>query len=177
MGIKLGAVYDTGKKLSERDIIRHFVGDGSTPSRIVIPHMRLGTGYQNADGQRYIDLFIMELLPSQYFKRTAYEIKTSESDFYREMADPTKRRSAVRFANEFYFVAPVGIIKPKMLPPEAGLIEIYENQFSGVIHDRKVSAPWHDHEPNWNFLAAVIRGVVETKINPDSAPSRGGEEE
>lgn len=118
------------------------------------PELRMGTGAR-ADAERAIDLFVMEDIPSKLFKRTAYEIKVSKSDFSRELADPCKRRAAVRFANEFYFATPERLIDPKNIPYDCGLIEVSEQGYCQVI----VSAPWHDNAPNWGFIAALARRI------------------
>src|SRR5690242_5105664 len=49
---------------------------------------------------------------------TGYEIKVSRSDFLGD----EKWRTYLPLCNEFYFVAPSGIIEPDELPPEAGLL-------------------------------------------------------
>ncbi len=54
---------------------------------------------------------------------TAYEIKVTRSDF---MGDE-KWRGYLPYCNEFYFAAPPGIIDPKELPDEAGLLITSKN--------------------------------------------------
>ena len=49
-----------------------------------------------------------------------YEIKVSRSDFTRD----SKWHGYLDYCNEFYFVAPPGIIRPDELPPEAGLLTV-----------------------------------------------------
>lgn len=48
-----------------------------------------------------------------------YEIKVSRSDFLRD----TKWTGYLPLCNEFYFVAPQGVIDKNELPPEAGLLQ------------------------------------------------------
>ena len=136
---------------------------------ICIDHLRMGTGfggrsrvllpnkpYNDPDCERVIDLFVFAPIPSKMFRRIAFEIKTSTNDFCRELADPTKRRAALRFSNKFYFVTPEGIINPKKIPAECGLIEVkkYDQHYELM---RTVEAPWHDNAPTWAFLASVLR--------------------
>ena len=49
---------------------------------------------------------------------TIHEVKVSRSDFLQDQ----KWRDYLSYCNEFYFVAPPGIIEPNELAPEAGLI-------------------------------------------------------
>ncbi len=152
--------------MTESDIIkllkRQYLG------HICIEYLRMGTGFaskprvllpdkpnSDPDCQRSIDLFTFATLRTDGFLRTAFEIKVSASDFCRELADPTKRRAALRFSNKFYFVAPVGIIKPEKVPAACGLIEVSEQ--NALM--RTVEAPWHDNAPTWAFLASVLRRV------------------
>jgi len=64
-----------------------------------------------------------------YFNRwnretRGYEIKVSREDFLQDK----KWESYLKFCTWFYFVAPVGIIKPEELPDGIGLIEIEVNE-------------------------------------------------
>jgi|GEM_PF-1361775 len=54
---------------------------------------------------------------------TAYEIKVSRGDFLND----TKHNEYLKYCNQFYFVAPTGIINKNELPPEKGLIETSKN--------------------------------------------------
>ncbi len=74
-----------------------------------------------------IDFFAFNLWPSKRFLKVAYEIKVSRADFAREMADPLKRESAERLADECWFAMPVGLVKPDEVPEGWGLIEMVSN--------------------------------------------------
>lgn len=49
---------------------------------------------------------------------TAYEVKVSRADFLKDNKWP----AYLPLCNQFYFVAPAGLIDPSELPPEAGLM-------------------------------------------------------
>lgn len=73
-------------------------------------------------GERFIDLWgIRPNVP--HCSALAYEIKISRADFLRDAKIAKKHDGARALSNEFYFVAPPGVIKPEELPPWAGLIE------------------------------------------------------
>lgn len=53
-------------------------------------------------------------------KMTAYEIKISRNDFLRD----DKWRDALPLCNEFYWVAPAGVIEPEEIAAECGLLRV-----------------------------------------------------
>lgn len=123
------------------------------------PELRVGTGY-GKDHEQRIDAWAINLYPSSGLNRISYEIKTSRADFLTEIKNPFKRRAAMRLSNEFYFVAPVGLITPEEVPEGAGLMEV-----------RKMAAGWFTHVivpapfresimPTWKFVAALARRVA-----------------
>ncbi len=65
------------------------------------------------------------------FKRTyappnaiCYEIKTSRSDFLREMRDHNKYETYMRCCHRFYYVSPPDVIQREDLPEGAGLFHV-----------------------------------------------------
>lgn len=128
---------------------------------IAFDELRVGTGY-GKDAEQRLDFWAMRALPSARFLRVACEIKISRSDFLAEIRKPEKRRRALLLSNEFYFVAPHGLIKVEELPPEAGLIETHlPGELPGSIHNL-VAAPWRDTPgPSWQFLAALVRRAAK----------------
>jgi hypothetical protein len=133
----------------------------------------VGTGYKGAG---CMDGYAIAVWPSEQNKRIAYEIKCSRADFLNEIKKPTKRRAALYFSNEFYFVAPRGMIKPEEVPIECGLQEV-DPEGSGHRITTKVAAPLRDTiRPTWNFTAALIRrAAYDTEIRVHA--SRGPEGE
>ena len=129
--------------------------------------LRAGTGYRNVaaglNPEQRFDAWAINLYPSKQFLRIVYEIKVSRSDFLYEIKHPEKREQALQLSNCFYFVAPVGLIKPEELPPEAGLIEVKDEWESRL----KVRAPVRtDAGPTWQFFASIARRMqsLESRI-------------
>lgn len=123
----------------------------------------VGTGYQ---GSRWIDGYAIAVWPSMGNKRIAYEIKISRSDFRNEIKKPWKRRPGMFFSNEFYFVAPKGLLTKEEIPLDCGLME-WEAKPDNE-NDRLVTvlqAPYRESiRPNWNFVAALLRKLqTQTK--------------
>lgn len=120
---------------------------------VTISEFRPGTGY-GLNSERYIDFYVIDCWGSH--KAMAFEIKVSRSDFLSEIKKPEKRRLALHFSHEFYFAAPVGMIKPDELPPECGLLEVYED-----LRVRMVRSALHREtaRPTWRFVAAISRAL------------------
>lgn len=119
--------------------------------------LRIGTGY-GPEAEQRIDAWAIALFPSSHFRRIAYEIKTSRGDFLRELSQPKKRRRALIFSNEYYFVTPPDLVKLEEVPVECGLIEL-----RGGSLFTKMKAPWRDTPPaSWRFLASVARRAMKS---------------
>lgn len=138
--------------------------------------LRLGTGFTQ---EQRIDAFALALWPSKHWASYAYEVKASRTDFKSEIRKPAKRRAALRYSNLFWFVTPVGLVKPEEIPIEAGLIEIcwragWSSRLGCSIEDWRphvvLSAPWRDvPPPTWNLFAAVARRVSrQEQANADN---------
>jgi hypothetical protein len=150
--------------------------DGSC---VFIRELRVGTGYGKGKEQR-LDAFLLHCWGT--LDRIAFEVKASRGDFLRELKRPLKRRAALVLSNEFYFVAPEGVIKRDELPLECGLIVVkwatwqtwqygtawehgrYETA-EGWQTSTVVSAVRRDTSPpTWNFLAAVARRLAKEGV-------------
>lgn len=145
--------------LSADDIVELLYKRWGSDDVLAIHELRIGTGY-GKDAEQRIDFWAMKMLPSARFRRVAYEIKVSRSDFRKEISNPYKRRRALLLSNEFYFITPPGLVNdPALLPVEAGLIEVHPaSPFGTPTFTVVVSAPWRDTPgPSWQFLAAVAR--------------------
>ncbi len=122
------------------------------------PQMRVGCGFGN-DGERTMDLW--GISPKRPFLHMAVEIKVSRNDFTRDLRSPLKQRRTRMLANQFYYAAPQGILKPEDMPIWAGLIEVADRDFmgnpgfsAGITHP----APWFDSSPaTWSFVAHLAR--------------------
>ena len=138
--------------------------------------LRVGTGRQNGGAQR-LDAFALNTLPHTAMKRVCYEVKTSRGDFLSELKHPLKRRSGMRYSNEFYFVTPAALVSAAEIPAECGLVEAGHATFeewkqlmsrhAGFFsYDPErhaycmitIPAPWRDTPgPTWQLVAAMLR--------------------
>lgn len=111
-------------------------------------------------GVNRIDVFAINCYGSESYTTVAYEIKVSRSDFLQELRRPNKRRLALAWSNAFYFLAPVGLIKPEELPVECGLKEVMPDLT--IKHTQQ--AERRDRlPPSWAFLAAVARRAIRVE--------------
>lgn len=143
-----------------------------TPERYAIfDEQKIGTGFGRTAAQA-MDAWVIFLWPSDRNLRMAFEIKVSRSDFKAEIKNPAKRRPALQVSNEFWFLAPAGLIKPEEIPLDCGLMEVREYGGPGpnakeLILDPVVSAPTLDTcPPSWNFVAALARRITRLERKP-----------
>jgi len=121
---------------------------------VLIPECPSATGFI----EQRIDLFAINCWPSKKLIRIAHEIKISVSDFKKEISQPNKRAPFVRFANEFYFVTPPGLLEKYYndIPVGCGLIEIVDGEPKTIIE-----SDFNESQPTWEFMAAVIRRLAK----------------
>ena len=125
---------------------------------IYLRELRIGTGW-GKDREGRIDAYALKATGAAN-TRVAYEIKTSKSDYLRELKNPRKRSAARRYAEQFYFATPRGLIEPAELPPDAGLVEVWRDQYGDLQARRTVIAPVLDtYPPTWTFVASLVRRV------------------
>lgn len=134
--------------------------------------LRVGTGYRKtwaASGpepgnpEQRIDAWVINCYSSKRFEKIAFEIKTSRSDFLREITNPQKRYQAMILSNQFYFATPKGMIKPEELPEFCGLVEI--DEFGKVKWVVKALSR-NDSNPTWGFLASLARRIIKEEQTP-----------
>lgn len=126
---------------------------------VFLPEFTPAIGVAPGSGCR-IDAWALDCYPSHGHTAVAYEIKASRADFLKELREPDKRRYALHWSNQFYFVAPVGLIAKSELPPECGLKEVGKlpRHMADLALKHTVKAPYRDKPvPTWHLVAAVAR--------------------
>ena len=121
-------------------------------------------------GPRRIDAFAMNLWPSRGYKRVAYEIKLSRADWLAECAAWEKHVQAYLLANEFYVVAPPGVVQdedlryPNLTMQSLGLIEATDA--GQVVRVKAIETE------AWpmpiGFVASLLRAVVKTAMRVEA---------
>lgn len=94
-----------------------------------------------------IDLLVLERTSTQTPLITAYEIKTSHSDFIQD----TKWGNYLEHCNSFYFACPKGIIQPDEITNPAGLVWAFNK---GTRCKKK--AVYRPMDPSWEVLYRIL---------------------
>lgn len=112
----------TERALLDRLCARHTPASrpGNGPKWCYMEHVHDGPGFQF---QTTIDALAMCLWPSSGMPLHAFEVKTSRSDWRRELANPEKSAPWLAAADFFWVVAPPGVVKREELPEAWGLLE------------------------------------------------------
>lgn len=124
--------------------------------------LRLSSGF-GMEGR--IDFLALSPSPSTGNKAVAYEIKVSRSDFRKD--NHKKQRGARLFSDQFYYIAPIGVIPHEEIPDWAGLIEVeWKNSkfVSGprvnLVQKTIIRAPKRDKDsPSWGLVCSLIRNA------------------
>lgn len=147
--------------MTAQDIIKALKYYHPHPHWACVTEMR-SVGYKGEG--RKIDLWALSCAPSDGLQAHAYEIKVSRSDWLSELKKPLKRRLGMAISNQFWFVAPAGIIKPEEVPPMCGLIEVSVGPM-GLYTTRILQAEYRDKvRPTWAIVGQMARSFYRTEI-------------
>ena len=138
-----------------------------SPAWVFLPEVRNGTGYQRQ--ARTADALAMALWPSRGLELHGFEVKTSRTDWLRELKDPAKAEEMVAFCDRWWIASgDKDIVRAGELPPTWGLLVP-----RGAALIVTVEAPKLEAQPmDRLFIAAVLRRVTETwivKVDIDAA--------
>lgn len=125
-----------------------------------LPQQRMGCGYGN-DFERTIDVF--GITTTKPWTRLCVEIKLTRADYLSDIRQALKQRRARMIANQFYYLAPAGVLAADDLPLWAGLAEVYGESEKSREHIRiTVEAPWMETSaPTWRFVAQLARRAAQ----------------
>jgi hypothetical protein len=154
--------------LSESDLIerlrvRYTEKSGNGEGWAFIPKVRSAAAF---DARRTIDAYAMGLWPSRGLPLIAFEIKSSRSDWQRELKNPAKAEEFCELADYFYLV--VGdkdIVKPGELPETWGLLTPHGQGLKAQVEAPRLRPAGDgrikDLPPNFNrsYLAALLRAA------------------
>jgi hypothetical protein len=114
-----------------------------------------GTGWR---ARSWIDALVVYLWPSDGLLKCAFEVKVNRSDFLNELKNPEKNEWARQMCNEFWFVAPKGIIKEQELPEGVGWMRPHGDTLAIVRHAQRKEGSMPDE-----FVAAIARAAQKDK--------------
>lgn len=139
----------SGNILSEQDVFRA-LNKRWGRDWFLFPQIRL-RGYQDT----IVDALAIQHARGPNLVRI-FEIKVSRSDFLSELKKPRKRINAMELANDFYFAAPVGIIKEEEIPEGCGLVEVHKGGKVFVTLEAPHSA---SESPTWPLVVGILKGI------------------
>lgn len=138
---------DILKLLSEKHSEDVFVPECKNGSTWFSNHLRLDAWVMNRSWTK--------------LKFTGYEVKVSRSDFLHD----DKHQEYMKLCNEFYFVAPKGIINVDEIPVESGLLEIAS---TGTRLFTKKKAPFRSIDFPSDLFTYILMCRVRIKKDLDN---------
>lgn len=155
---------DSQTKMVALDIFRALAPRHPTPDWVFLPEVRTRTGvdgnirFNNSlDAIRSIDAFAMHMWKSKGYRRVAYEIKVSRSDWLAELKQPQKRVPAYLLSHEFWFAVAPGVWRPSDGIREldgAGVLEVGADGSIEVLWRAAYREAWPLPE---SFIASLLR--------------------
>lgn len=153
----------TEAELTHRIAAKYAEKAGNGNAYAFIPQVRNAAGF---DAKRTIDAYVMALWPSRGLTLTAFEIKSSRSDWTRELHKPEKAETFCRLADFFYLVVgDKAIVQPGELPETWGLMVPHGKGLRVEVEApalRDLSGKPRPLPPAFgrSFLAALLRAAT-----------------
>lgn len=150
-------------ELTHRLAAKYAEKAGNGNAYAFIPQVRNAAGF---NASRTIDAYVMALWPSRGLTLTAFEIKSSRSDWVRELHKPEKAEAFCELADFFYLVVgDKSIVQPGELPETWGLMVPHGKGLKVEIAApalRDLSAKPRPLPPAFgrSFLAALLRAAT-----------------
>lgn len=102
---------------------------------------------------RYADAVAMNLWSSRGHVVCGFEIKVSRGDWLRELKDASKAEPVFRYCDQWWIVAPKGMVRDGELPPTWGLLEVTTAQVRQAVVAPKLAPVPLTRE----FFASLMR--------------------
>lgn len=137
-------------------------------------------GAPGNDG-RVCDCLAVNTIASRNYKVVGFEFKASRSDWLREKRDASKADYFVRLADEFYVVAPKGVVEQSEIPDGWGYLELKPNSEQLYKLEDSELTEHQQGEPGRRFWVRFLKQAVGsqsnyTKDDLEEARSRGYQE-
>ena len=130
-----------------------------------LPQVRNATGVTRVT--RTADALAMGLWPSMGIELLGFELKSSRTDWLKELSQPEKSEEIGQFCHRWWMVfGGPGIYRPAedVLPAGWGAMQATEDGRLTVIKD----APLRQAQaPTWSFVASVMRSMARTAASGD----------
>ena len=150
------------KSLTEREMALRLAIKYGSDEWVFLPGVRSAAGF---DAKREADAVAMNLWPSRGLAVHGFELKSTRSDWLKELRSPEKADVIGKYCDHWWIVTgTTGIVKDGELPLTWGLMEPY-----GADLRIKVGAPKQENpEPlDRSFMAAMLKAAKKHAL-PDS---------
>ena len=122
---------EEGAKLMAHDLFVRLQGSFPPPAYITLEEVRDATGF---DGVRTADAIAISLYRSRGKAIYGFEMKVSRNDWLKELKQPEKAESIMRYCNYWALVVPnKDIVKPGELPPSWGMYVAQKSRLRCVV--------------------------------------------
>jgi len=139
------------------------------PAHVLLPHVANATGWKR---QRVADALALSLWPSQGLHLTGFEMKSSRSDWLREIARPIKREAVGQFCDQWVIVAgDHGIVHQHEVPAGHGLLVAEGNELRWRVHPLETEAKPVSRE----LLCAIVRRAYRCSPHGRAVEERAAE--
>lgn len=157
---------EEGIKLRAHDLFLRLQGTFSVPAYITLEEVRDATGF---DGHRTADAMAISLYRSRGKSIYGFEMKVSRNDWLKELKQPEKAESIIRYCNYWALVVPdKSIVKDGELPESWGMYVAQKNRLKCVV-----PCPKLDPIPmSLTMLTALIYAVSNRQSKLDAAAMR-----
>jgi hypothetical protein len=111
------------------------------------------------------DCLAVNTLPSRNYKVVGFEFKASRSDWLREVRDGQKADYFVQLADEFYVVAPKGVVEDSEIPDGWGYLEMKPNSEQLYkLQDSELTDHQHG-DPGRRFWIRFLKQTLGDETN------------
>jgi len=146
----------TTHPMTEKNLVDMIRRRYSLPEWATFDQVRNATGAMH---DRTIDVFAINCYPSSRIRYIACEVKVDRADFRRELDQPEKREAFAKLVNEFWYVAPRGVIPAAEVPDGCGLLETWgQDKLRATIRARQNL----DNHPDEFLWISLARRMSET---------------
>jgi hypothetical protein len=154
---------EAGAKLAAHDLFLRLQGTFSAPAYITLEEVRDATGF---DGNRTADAMAISLYRSRGKAIYGFEMKVSRNDWLKELKQPEKAESIMRYCNYWGLVVPdKSIVKDGELPPSWGMYVAQKNRLKCVV-----PCPKLDPLPmSMTMLTALAYAIQQKHVKQDEA--------
>lgn len=111
------------------------------------------------------DCLALNTLPSRNYKVIGFEFKSSRSDWLREVRDGEKADYFVRLVDEFYVVAPKGVVEASEVPDGWGYLELKPNSERLYKMQDSELTTHQQGEPDRRFWIRFLKQAVGGESN------------